>query len=76
MGTQFTPALQGGNVALDSDANTTTGRTVNFALAVGQNLSTIDAGIRQVPGSVGNFVFRDTNVPPDTLRNEKAKPKE
>lgn len=61
VGTAFSPALQGGNPALDSDANVATGRTATFTLTAGQNLTTIDAGI-QTLASVGDFVFRDLNA--------------
>jgi uncharacterized repeat protein (TIGR01451 family) len=59
-GTAFSPALQGANTAVDSDANVTTGATAQFTLVAGQNLTTIDAGI-QTLASVGDFVFNDLN---------------
>ncbi|WP_287904492.1 SdrD B-like domain-containing protein [Chloroflexus sp.] len=56
----FTAADQGGDNAVDSDANQTTGRTANFTLVSGQSDLTWDAGLYR-PASVGDFVWRDTN---------------
>lgn len=56
----FSPLDQGGNDATDSDANTTTGRTANFALAEGQSNTTVDAGVLQQSG-LGDLVWNDLN---------------
>lgn len=56
----FSPQDQGGNDALDSDANVLTGRTANFTLIAGQNNVDIDAGIFDSV-SLGNRVFNDAN---------------
>jgi len=45
----------------DSDADTTSGQTATFALASGQNNSTLDAGMFQ-PASVGDTVWLDSNA--------------
>ena len=55
-----TPDL-GGDDALDSDANTTTGRTINVTLAAGANDLTLDAGYQSPLASLGNYVWNDTN---------------
>ena len=60
LGYAFSPADQGGNDTLDSDANTTTGRTGNYTLAAGDNNTTVDAGIFQTL-SLGNQVFNDAD---------------
>ncbi|MEO8606576.1 MAG: SdrD B-like domain-containing protein [Chloroflexota bacterium] len=51
---------QGGDDALDSDANLTTGRTINTLLDPGENDLTWDAGMVPV-ASIGDFVWRDMN---------------
>jgi subtilisin-like proprotein convertase family protein len=58
-GFAFSPKDQGGDDSLDSDANTGTGRTDQFALAGGQNDTTRDCGMTGT--YVGNFVFGDSN---------------
>jgi hypothetical protein len=61
-GTTLTTANQGGNDAVDSDADPITGRTGPITLAAGETNLTVDAGIRTTTGvSVGNFVWRDNN---------------
>ncbi len=61
-GTTLTTANQGGNDAVDSDADPTTGRTGPITLAAGDTNLTVDAGIRTTTGvTVGNFVWRDNN---------------
>ncbi|MCB9157081.1 MAG: choice-of-anchor E domain-containing protein [Caldilineaceae bacterium] len=44
-GYSFTTALQGGNVANDSDADSSTGRTGNIVLTGGANNQDVDAGL-------------------------------
>ncbi len=56
----FSPKDQGGNDTLDSDANAS-GQTDTFSLALSQNRTDIDAGLRLVGGSVGDFVWLDSN---------------
>ncbi|MBI1927242.1 carboxypeptidase regulatory-like domain-containing protein [Candidatus Poribacteria bacterium] len=51
----FSPQGLGGNDALDSDADTTTGRTALITLASGATDLTWDAGLRTAPGG-GNLV--------------------
>jgi Tol biopolymer transport system component/protocatechuate 3,4-dioxygenase beta subunit len=59
-GYEFSPQGQGGDTALDSNADTTTGRTSTIALGWGEHNPTIDAGI--VPlGSIGDRVWLDYN---------------
>jgi protocatechuate 3,4-dioxygenase beta subunit len=49
---------QGGNDALDSDANPATGMTITEQLASGENNLTYDAGV-YLPATIGNFVWVD-----------------
>ena len=62
-GYSYSPALQGGDTATDSDANagTPTGCSAVFTLTSNQNITTIDAGMYR-PASVGDFVWSDTNA--------------
>ncbi|WP_083389696.1 SdrD B-like domain-containing protein [Trichormus sp. NMC-1] len=63
-GYQFTQANVGIDDAVDSDANTTTGKTQIVTLASGENNTTVDAGISQIaPPTVriGDRVWYDTN---------------
>ena len=53
---------QGGNDALDSDADVGTGRTAAFALSGGTNDTSRDAGFHQPTSSIGDFVWRDADV--------------
>ena len=61
-GYSYSPALQGGNTATDSDANagTPTGCSAVFTLASGDSNTTIDAGMYQ-PATIGNKVWLDEN---------------
>ncbi|NWJ98555.1 MAG: carboxypeptidase regulatory-like domain-containing protein, partial [Chloroflexi bacterium] len=59
-GYNFTSQGQGGNPALDSNADFNTGSTPLVTLVAGQNDPTIDAGLWQ-PASLGDFVWNDTN---------------
>jgi len=52
------PADQGGNDALDSDADPTTGLSPTVTLTAGQNDPTIDAGV-YIGGSIGDLVWED-----------------
>ena len=63
-GREITAQDQGGDDALDSDADPTTGMTGEVTLAAGQDRTDVDAGLLPVPeplGSISNFVFEDTN---------------
>jgi choice-of-anchor A domain-containing protein/uncharacterized repeat protein (TIGR01451 family) len=63
-GYTFSPADQGGNDAMDSDANTTTGKSICTTLTAGETDNSWDAGMYQTPpelGSIGDFVWNDTN---------------
>ena len=51
---------QGGNDTIDSDADISTGRTINTTLSPGENDPTWDAGLVQV-ASIGDRVWRDNN---------------
>ncbi len=53
-GYNFTAADVGTNGAIDSDANTTTGKTANFTLSAGQSLTSIDAGMWKQSWVCGN----------------------
>ena len=46
--------------ALDSDADPNSGRTSTITVAAGDTIDTIDAGFFS-PGTIGNFVWEDTN---------------
>ena len=59
-GYEFTLQNQGGDDALDSDADRTTGFTVPTTLISGENDPTWDAGV-YVPASLGNYVWDDLN---------------
>jgi hypothetical protein len=53
---------QGGNDALDSDPDASTGITTPFVLASGQMNTTLDAGAAAIPpASVGDFVWLDAD---------------
>ena len=59
-GLTFTTPSLGGNPALDSDPNPSTGNTANITLTSGVDITTIDAGVMSAAG-VGNFVWNDLN---------------
>ena len=69
VGFDFTLQGQGGNGALDSDANINTGCTVSIPLASGEVNPNIDAGIVR-PASLGNYVWMDDSR--DGTQNEPA----
>lgn len=60
LGLEFSPANQGGNDALDSDANVA-GRTNCILLNPGEENRTLDAGAREIPqgGTIGDMVWND-----------------
>jgi LPXTG-site transpeptidase (sortase) family protein len=60
-GYTFSPANQGANDAVDSDADTTTGVTGTYTLAAGENNTTVDAGLH-TPAALGDFVWNDANA--------------
>jgi len=60
-GYAFSPQNSGNNDLIDSDANTTTGKTANVTLAGGDNNISLDAGMYDTRGSLGNFVFVDVD---------------
>ena len=66
---QFTGKDKGGDDALDSDADTATGKTQIVTLAPGENNATLDAGVYK-PASLGNYVWYDNNA--DGQQNEAA----
>jgi hypothetical protein len=55
----FSPQGQGGDSALDSDADPATGQTGDFSLGLGQTRTDLDAGLHLVGGSVGDRVWYD-----------------
>ncbi|MBL7727121.1 MAG: carboxypeptidase regulatory-like domain-containing protein, partial [Dinghuibacter sp.] len=58
----FSPNSGAVSVANNSDANPATGRTANFTVNAGDQITYVDAGIRTqviTNGSVGDFVFND-----------------
>lgn len=57
-GYSFSPADQGGDDALDSDADPLTGKTACTTLDPGENDTTWDAGL-YIPASIGDFVWFD-----------------
>lgn len=60
-GLVFTTADAGGDDALDSDVNTTTGLTSSITLAAGDVNLTVDAGLFKPRAVIGNYVWVDTN---------------
>ncbi len=62
-GYTVSPANQGANDAIDSDADTVTGRTGNYTLVAGETNNTVDAGLHQpATAAIGDFVWNDTNA--------------
>ncbi|MFZ4058874.1 MAG: SdrD B-like domain-containing protein, partial [Ferruginibacter sp.] len=59
----FSPALQGGNTATDSDPNSSTGRTANIVLTSATPSRTdVDAGMYYaLPNRIGDFIWNDLN---------------
>ncbi len=60
-GYSFSPVDQGGDDAVDSDADVTTGRSGLFSLSSGENDLDVDAGLYQ-DASVGDFVWDDLDA--------------
>jgi protocatechuate 3,4-dioxygenase beta subunit len=60
-GYAFTDQNQGGDDALDSDANPTTGETSTTTLDPGEIDLTWDAGLYLAPAEIGDFVWNDLN---------------
>jgi fimbrial isopeptide formation D2 family protein/uncharacterized repeat protein (TIGR01451 family) len=58
--TPFTKANIGGNNAIDSDANATTGKTETVTLLSGGEDYSLDAGVYR-PATIGDRVFEDMN---------------
>jgi protocatechuate 3,4-dioxygenase beta subunit len=56
----ISPKDAGGDEALDSDADITTGKTATIVITSGLALTNVDAGMYQ-KGTVGNLVWLDTN---------------
>ncbi len=56
----FTPANQGNDDTLDSDANTGTGQTATTMLTSGENDTSWDAGLYR-PVSIGDYAWEDMN---------------
>jgi hypothetical protein len=63
-GYTFTGQDAGGNDALDSDADTSTGQTTVTTLSAGENDDSWDAGLYR-PASIGDYVWEDTNADGD-----------
>ncbi|MEM7531572.1 MAG: SdrD B-like domain-containing protein [Chloroflexota bacterium] len=63
--TEFTLKDEGGDDALDSDANPSSGRSDIVTVAAGEYNDTVDAGfvdrLLSKPGTIGNFVWEDLN---------------
>lgn len=59
-GYTFSMPYQGGNTALDSNANQTTGMSECVTVASGETNNTIDAGLYK-KAAIGNFVWEDKN---------------
>ena len=60
-GFTFSPADQGANDAIDSDANPASGTTATTTLVSGENDTSWDAGLYQT-ASLGDFVWNDLNA--------------
>lgn len=60
-GLVFTAQDAGGNDALDSDVNPTTGLTSTITLSAGETDLTTDAGLFKPRAVIGNFVWSDSN---------------
>jgi hypothetical protein len=61
-GYDFTVQDAGGDDAIDSDADTTTGRTIVYSLESGETDRTVDAGLVEIPpelASLGDYVWHD-----------------
>ncbi len=61
-GYYISPQDQGTDDTVDSDPNPGTGKTAAIVLTSGQVNNTVDAGMNQLPASIGNFVWDDLNA--------------
>ncbi len=61
VGYLISPADQGGDDSLDSDANPGTGRTPLTTLSSGESELTLDAGMYEL-ASIGDFVWTDSDA--------------
>ncbi len=61
IGFNFSPQNSGGDDALDSDANVTTGRADTTTLTPGENDDSWDAGVYRLYSAIGNRVWLDMN---------------
>jgi len=57
----FSPANQGANDAVDSDADATTGVTGTYTITAGNTNITVDAGIFSTRAALGDYVWFDAN---------------
>ncbi|MBB65132.1 MAG: hypothetical protein CMO81_08715, partial [Waddliaceae bacterium] len=61
-GTSFSPQDVGGNNTIDSDANTSNGRTTAINLSDSSTVTNVDAGFTDTSsGTLGNFVWYDVD---------------
>jgi len=60
-GFMFSPQDIGGNDAIDSDANVSTGQTVQVTLSGGDAFINLDAGLCPLPAAIGDYVWFDFN---------------
>ncbi len=60
-GKQFSPQNQGSDDSKDSDADESTGKTECTTLTPGENDNTWDAGMHNIPASLGDYVWIDMN---------------
>ena len=70
-GYAFSPLNQGSNDAVDSDVNTASGRTANYALSPDETDLSVDAGLYRL-AALGDFVWNDINH--DGIQNPAAEP--
>ncbi|MVM37020.1 hypothetical protein GO730_04025 [Spirosoma sp. HMF3257] len=59
----FTATLpnQGGDPTKDSNLNPATGQSTSFTIAPGATNNDIDLGLKPLPATIGDFVWKDTN---------------
>ena len=60
-GFSFSPANQGADDSVDSDANTATGVTGTYTITGGNSILTVDAGIYSTRAALGDYVWFDAN---------------
>jgi hypothetical protein len=75
-GYTISPANQGADDAIDSDANVTTGETANVTLTAGETNNTLDAGLFQPAAlaALGDFVWLDADRDGIQDAGEKGSP--